>query len=178
MKRLKKFKIAILKAYQEENITRIRNLNEDLDKLVNGGNRYGESRPIARAKLTEVVEHYKRIRRHAAALYRVFDGKLRSPHCSCGMLHLANLQLEIRNAEQVQKPRSGVQFRFLISFDPGPETLPRSSARELVIEKEELPENAQAEVIGYEQIPNTTRKRGPKSNRWKPAIFDRGSTAR
>ena len=98
------------------------------------------------------------------------------------MLHLANLQLEIRSAEQVQKPRSGVQFRFLISFDPGSGTLPRSGARELVIEnleKEELLENAQAEVIGCEQILDTARKGGPKSDRWKQAVFgERSSTAR
>lgn len=98
------------------------------------------------------------------------------------MLHLANLQLEIRSAEQVQKSRSGVQFRFLISFDPGSETLPRSGARELVIENletEELPENAQAEVIGCEQILDTTRKGSLKSDRLKQSIFgERSSTAR
>ena len=152
-----------MKDYQEDQLTRIRNLNEDLDKLVNGGNRYGEPRPIASATLAAVVEHYKRIRRHAAALHRVLDGKLRSPSCSCGMLHLANLQLEIRSTEQVQKSQSAVQFRFLISFDPGSATAP-SQWRELVIENlepEELAEHAQAEAIGREQTLDTAFQGSP-----------------
>ena len=165
----------MLKDYQEEQLVRIRNLNEDLYILVNGGNRCGGSRPIAKATLTAVVEHYKRIRRHAAALYGVLDGKLRSPNCSCGMSHLANLQLEIRSTEQLQKAsRSGVQFRFLISFDPGSETVP-SQGRELVIEhleKEELPGHAQTEVIiGCEHILDITRQGSPRTDGLTQGIF-------
>lgn len=95
------------------------------------------------------------------------------------MLHLANLQLETRSTEQAQK---SLQFRLLISFDPGSEALP-SQWRELVIEnleKEELPEHAQVEVIiGCGRVLGAGRQGSPGGGGLKQATFgERSSTTR
>jgi len=65
--------------YRSSQLTRMRNLNYDLDKLVNGAR---QARTISAPSKLNVAEHYKRVRWHSMLLYSALKEKLEIT-CAC-----------------------------------------------------------------------------------------------
>ncbi|KAI5844286.1 hypothetical protein BZA05DRAFT_173374 [Tricharina praecox] len=134
LKRLrKKFTLVVLKNHRDEQLSRIRRINHDLDKLVNGGRQWFDQTSTARDGST--TTRYNRIRSHATALYTVLNEKLQTPHCTCPSSHDINLQLETRRGETFgpREPDPRLRFKFIFSFGPGLDDVP-SNWRKLELE--------------------------------------------
>jgi len=130
----KKFTLALLRAYREEQLSRIRNINDDLDRLVNGTRHWADQRSTIPNK--SIATRYNRIRNHAAALYQVLREKLQTPHCKCPSSHDVNLRLETHKTENVKPkaPESELRFKLIFSFDPGLDSAVPLNWRKLELE--------------------------------------------
>jgi hypothetical protein len=140
---MKKYSLVVLKEYRESQITRIRMINQDLDKLANGGLRglrAADHRALTNSQLTAAAQYCKRVRNHAALIYDVLKEKLQAPHCRCHLPHNVNLQLEIRSVTAVRASH-GLRFKFVFSFDPEPEKQLPWNWRELELEHLESAES-------------------------------------
>jgi hypothetical protein len=140
---MKKYSLVVLKEYHASKITRIRLINQDLDKLANGGLRglrTADHRSLTNSQLTAAAQHCKRVRNHAALLYGVLKENLQAPHCQCHLPHNVNLQLEIRSITAARES-NGLRFKFVFSFNPGSENLPPWNWRELELEHFESDES-------------------------------------
>lgn len=116
---MKRFSLTLLKTYRDEQLVRIRNLNHDLDKLVNGSVRPAISKPSSKSDSAAASRYYKSVRDHAMSLYGVLKEKFQAPICVCDLVHDANLQLEVRRAgiESYNQPLPPLRFKFIFSFD-------------------------------------------------------------
>ncbi|KAF8454293.1 hypothetical protein BDZ91DRAFT_747764 [Kalaharituber pfeilii] len=97
-KKLKKrFMLALLKTEHMERIQRIRNINDDLDKLVNGARQCAVNINATKADISAIGNYYKRVRDSAQSIFNVLKKRVQTPHHCEDHEHSASLCLEIRN---------------------------------------------------------------------------------
>lgn len=69
--------------YRSRQLTQMRNLNYDLDKLVNGARQPKTTGIKQSPGKINVAEYYKRVRGHAMVLYSALKEKLETPCVIC-----------------------------------------------------------------------------------------------
>lgn len=83
---------------------RIRNINEDLDRLVNGARQCATNLSTSRAHLSAIENHYKLVRDTAQSICITLNQRIQAPH-NCAYEHSVSLCLDMKNA--LAKRRGG-----------------------------------------------------------------------
>ena len=93
----RRFKLALLEEEYINRMKRIRNINEDLDKLVNGARQSATNLSTSRANLSAIENHYKLLRDGAQYMCDALKQRIQVPH-DCARDHSVSLCLDMRSA--------------------------------------------------------------------------------
>ncbi|KAF8458484.1 hypothetical protein BGX38DRAFT_1265212 [Terfezia claveryi] len=115
-KKLKKrFTLALLKEEHSNRMKNIRNINEDLDRLVNGARQCATNLSTSRANLSAIENHYKLVRDGAQSVCNILRQRIEVPHgCACD--HGVSLCLDMREAERRDGYGTGMRRKAALKF--------------------------------------------------------------
>lgn len=89
----------MLKDIRSDNVLRVRNINADLEKLLDKGSRT-DSGTNTKRQAAKAVKLYHRVRKQACGLFSIFKDKLEPPACSCAESHSVGLRMDLRDVDK------------------------------------------------------------------------------
>ncbi|RPB26489.1 hypothetical protein L211DRAFT_680144 [Terfezia boudieri ATCC MYA-4762] len=93
----------------------IRNINEDLDRLVNGARQCATNLRTSRANLSAIENHYKLVRDGAQSVCNILKQRVEVPHdCACD--HGVSLCLDMRKAGRRHGHGTGIRRKAALKF--------------------------------------------------------------
>ncbi|RPB19133.1 hypothetical protein L211DRAFT_664238 [Terfezia boudieri ATCC MYA-4762] len=100
--------VGMLGKFRTEQIGLIRQRNEDLVLLANGGQRpasgFGAG-PFNSPRISDtLIEYHQGVQRRARVLYAIMGERLLPPTCKCGAPHGAHLELKLRSSPPMKAP--------------------------------------------------------------------------